>query len=58
MPFPAATQRGFWRFGSRHSQDKILCGDQANTLLDMSGMAGNTHEWNAEEPFRNDLRNL
>ena len=27
-------------------------------MLDMAGMGGNTHEWNAEEPFRNDFRNL
>jgi hypothetical protein len=58
MPFPAGTQRGFWRGGDRHSQDKILCRDQADTLLDMSGMGGNPHERDAEEPFRNDFGNL
>src|SRR6266403_977245 len=58
MFFPAASQPGFWHFGNRHPRDKILCRDQANALLDMSRMSGNAHEWNAEETFRNDFRNL
>src|SRR6267154_5849760 len=58
MFFPAASQPGFWHFGNRHTQDKILCRDQANALLDMSRMSGNAHEWNAEEAFRNNFRNL
>src|SRR5437867_4259375 len=58
MFFPAASQPRFWHFGNRHIQDKILCRDQANTLLDMSRMGGNIYERNPEEPFRNDVRNL
>jgi hypothetical protein len=58
MFFPAASQPGFWHFGNMHTQDKILCGDQANTLLDISRMGGDTHERDAEETFRNDLGNL
>src|SRR5204863_9370411 len=42
--------------GNRHSRGRILCRDQANTLLDMPQMGGNIYERNPEEPFRNDVR--
>jgi hypothetical protein len=46
----AAIQPAFWN-RSRHLQDKILCGDQGNTLLYMAGMGGNARKRDAEEPF-------
>src|SRR5258708_38069373 len=50
---PASIRPGF-----QHSQDEILCRDQANPLLDMAKMGRNTHKRNAEEPFRSHFRNL
>jgi len=58
MFFPAASQPGFWHFGNRqYSRQNPLQGP-GHALLDMSRMSGNAHEWNAEETFRNDFRNL
>jgi len=46
-------------WGDRYSQNKIrFCRDQVGILLDMPGMGGDTQVRNAQEMFRDDVRNL